>query len=122
MERLTQNAIKASINSKYKKKDRVWTADCIEKLGEYEDLEEQGLLLRMPCKVGDTVYVIGFYCSKPIVYEAIVLNVFIFGENIEFNAKVDEFEINVRLKSSKFGKTVFLTKEEAEQALRQIGE
>lgn len=29
----------------------------LEKLGKYEDLEEQGLLLRLPCKVGDTVYV-----------------------------------------------------------------
>ena len=27
------------------------------KLKEYEDLEEQGLLLKLPCKVGDTVYV-----------------------------------------------------------------
>lgn len=26
------------------------------KLGEYEDLEEQGLLLRLPCKVGDYVW------------------------------------------------------------------
>lgn len=29
-----------------------------EKLKEYEDIEEQGLLLRLPCKVGDTVYAI----------------------------------------------------------------
>ena len=28
------------------------------KLKEYEDLEEQGLLLKLPCKVGDTVYLI----------------------------------------------------------------
>ena len=28
----------------------------IQKLAEYEDLEEQGLLLKLPCKVGDTVY------------------------------------------------------------------
>ena len=28
-----------------------------EKLKNYEDAEEQGLLLRLPCKVGDTVYV-----------------------------------------------------------------
>lgn len=28
------------------------------KLREYEDAEEQGLLLRLPCKVGDTVYVL----------------------------------------------------------------
>ena len=26
------------------------------KLAEYEDLEEQGLLLKLPCKVGDTLY------------------------------------------------------------------
>ena len=31
--------------------------DVCEKLGEYEDLEEQGLLLKLPCKVGDTVYI-----------------------------------------------------------------
>lgn len=32
-------------------------ADLREKLKYYEDAEEQGLLLRLPCKVGDTVYV-----------------------------------------------------------------
>lgn len=31
----------------------------LETLGKYEDAEEQGLLLRLPCKVGDTVYVDG---------------------------------------------------------------
>ena len=30
----------------------------IDKLGKYEDLEEQGRLVKLPCKVGDTVYVI----------------------------------------------------------------
>lgn len=29
----------------------------LEALGKYEDAEEQGLLLRLPCEVGDTVYV-----------------------------------------------------------------
>lgn len=29
----------------------------LEALGKYEDLEEQGLLMKLPCKVGDTVYV-----------------------------------------------------------------
>lgn len=33
-------------------------ADLRERLKEYEDLEEQGLLLRLPCKVGSTVYAI----------------------------------------------------------------
>ena len=30
----------------------------LEALGKYEDAEEQGLLLRLPCKVGSTVYAI----------------------------------------------------------------
>lgn len=33
-------------------------ADLREKLKEYYDLEEQGLLFRLPCKEGDTVYYI----------------------------------------------------------------
>ena len=33
-------------------------AGCLEKSKEYLDLEEQGLLLRLPCKVGDTAYCI----------------------------------------------------------------
>lgn len=28
----------------------------LEKLAKYEDMEEQGLLIKLPCKVGDTVY------------------------------------------------------------------
>ena len=36
----------------------------IEKLGEYEDAEEQGLLLRLPCKVGDTIW-----CIRVRIYE-----------------------------------------------------
>lgn len=31
--------------------------EAIDKLAAYEDAEEQGLLLRLPCKVGDIVYV-----------------------------------------------------------------
>ncbi len=30
----------------------------LEKIIEYEGLEEQGLLLRLPCKIGDTAYVV----------------------------------------------------------------
>ncbi len=30
----------------------------IERLADYENAEEQGLLLKLPCKVGDTVYLI----------------------------------------------------------------
>ena len=35
-----------------------WNEKALKKLKEYEDAEEQGLLLRLPCKVGDTIYYI----------------------------------------------------------------
>lgn len=38
-----------------------------EKLAEYEDLEEQGKLLKLPCAVGDTVWDIDF--GRPCSYE-----------------------------------------------------
>lgn len=31
-------------------------SEALDKLGAYEDAEDQGLLVRLPCKVGDTVY------------------------------------------------------------------
>lgn len=92
----------------------------VEQYKAYNDLEEQGLLLRLPCKVGDTVYAIGFNNNKPIIYESVVLNILITEKEIVFNVKVDEFEINSQLKQSMFGKTVFLTQAEAEQKLKEM--
>lgn len=37
------------------------------KLKDIEDAEEQGLLLRLPCKVGDTLYCITPYVKEPII-------------------------------------------------------
>ena len=36
--------------------DHGLVGQCFEKLANYEDKEEQGLLFNLPCKVGDTVY------------------------------------------------------------------
>ena len=85
-----------------------------EKLKEYEDLEEQGLLLRLPCKVGDTLY-------------RLVPN--LYREYVEI--KIAQFVINkngiyfitdkgVSWSVDKIGKTVFLTKSEAEQKLKEM--
>lgn len=40
------------------KSRRAHLQNAIIRLAEYEDAEEQGLLLRLPCKAGDTVYAI----------------------------------------------------------------
>lgn len=88
----------------------------IEKLATYEDLEEQGLLVRLPCKVGDDLYCI-------VNGEVKKLKVHSFGvpdfEIIDIEFKyVDGFKI-VRF-VGEVGKTVFLTREEAEKKLEEI--
>lgn len=88
------------------------------KLKEYEDLEEQGRLIKLPCKVGDTVY--GISMGKIISLTVNEFSIFCLkGEEI-INAKCqsnDEFRNYVE---REFGKTVFLTRVEAEAKLKDI--
>lgn len=82
------------------------------KLKDYEDLEEQGLILKLPCKVGDTVYYIedGEICELVVYsYDIRPLQKFVRSCN------------GTRLNFKQFGKTVFLTREEAEEALKKAG-
>ena len=72
----------------------------LEKLADYEDLEEQGLLVRLPCKVGTEVYyILGIPNKTPCVIDKCV------------------FELS---DIDKIGKTVFLTREEAEKKLEEM--
>lgn len=104
-----------------------------EKLAAYEDAEEQGLLLRLPCKVGDTVYVVTSPFNvfddieydenmKDEVYEAYVSSVSFYesGEQYRIYAKVTNHFIGAYFRECDFGKTVFLTKEEAEAKLAEM--
>lgn len=96
-----------------------------EKLAEYEDLEEQGKLLKLPCAVGDKVYA---YCSMYGILEYEVDNIVI-SKDVIYQCSsysepigdcpsecLDEIEPDI----SDFGKTVFLTKKEAEVELKKI--
>ena len=93
------------------------------KLGQYEDAEEQGLLLRLPCKVGDTVYIVMRLHYQPNrldmsqykeIEEVEVYHITIGKPYWQINYDEHEFL------PKDFGKTVFLTKEEAEQALADM--
>ena len=77
-----------------------------EKLCEYEDLEEQGRLVKLPCKVGDTVYKADKVREKIKQYKV-----------IHFETDRVDFDNYDSCFLSQFGKTVFLTKEEAEAEL-----
>ena len=96
------------------------------KLAEYEDLEAQGLLLRLPCKVGNTIYVNGILG----VGEAEEYKVIRVDYHSNLATKRSEFYIEALLVSDpensigfydkEIGKTVFLTQAEAEQKLKEM--
>lgn len=89
-----------------------------EKLAMYEDLEEQGRLPKLPCKVEDILY--GISMGKIITLTVNEISIFCMkGEKI-INVKCqsnDEFRNYVE---GEFGKTVFLSKEEAKAAMDKL--
>lgn len=96
-------------------------------LGHYEDLEERGLLLKLPCKVGDMVWdndfgkpcaftITGFslgtgedYIDEPVTEKEIV-----------YYCSNSNGSITGSFAASEIGKTVFLTQTEAEQKLKEM--
>ena len=88
-----------------------------ERLKHYEDLAEAGRLVELPCAVGDTVY--GIFCDK--VYPKRITRIEInphtnpklwIGTKFDFSSgTIDRIDMVL-------GKTVFLTREEAEAALK----
>lgn len=91
-----------------------------DKLGEYERAEEQDLLVRLPCKVGDTVYVKLSACYKFKYTEAQVRDYTHFI-SCGFCVVVTSTEFDkLAIPFSEFGKTIFLTREEAEKKLEEI--
>lgn len=75
----------------------------INKCAEYEDLEEQGFLLRLPCKVKDRFWELNTANGVPYIYPRM-------AHSLQHCVYVLE----------RLGKTTFLTKEEAEQKFKEI--
>lgn len=142
-------------------------SNMLKKLHTYEDAEEQGMLLRLPCEVGDVVYVIttckdfgkvldgtlwnddfsygdatGYYCpyelndscpfeddfeeceggcecfeNKLAIFEDYVESIMLYAdESVVFLGNCGSASF------LDFGKTVFLTRAEAEKALEEMVE
>ena len=94
---------------------------CMNKLAKLEDMEEQSKLLILPCKLGDVLYtnmrVQGWYMrSSRAPYEVKVAFIGINGKNNFFNV-VYENQNMWQFEFSDIGKTVFLTEQEAKEAL-----
>lgn len=95
-------------------------AAILKKLAEYEDLEEQGRLVKLPCKVGDTVY--GINTDRNIVSALKIISVKIYSYAIYFNYQLIDgiYKNIVSFTDFDIGKTVFLTKSEAEAKLKEL--
>lgn len=76
-------------------------AEYLRKLKAYEDLEEHGRLIILPCKVGDTVYHV------------------VQGRIVEVS-NVDLFFLLLSVAENRFNNSVFLTKSEAEAKLKEL--
>ena len=101
-------------------------AEWLEELKSYKDLEEQGLLVRLPCNVGDMVWDNDF--GYPESYE---IKAFSYGycdsyvepdieDQIIFYYENYSGSITGAFPMSEIGKTVFLTREEAEKKLEEM--
>jgi hypothetical protein len=104
----------------------------VDKLAEYEELEESGLLLRLPCKVGDDIY---FIPSKAN-YELNILNEMsennrVYHQKIKKIAITDScwyvesdadsyYGLDILHIGASLGITWFLSQKEAEQALTKM--
>ena len=89
----------------------------INRLAELEDKIENGTLVELPCKVGDEIWEIiqspnGNFISREIIGDFWITEDGIVARTGLYTT--DSIEIE------EFGKTVFLTKAEAEQKLKEL--
>lgn len=99
----------------------------LEKLKEYQQSEEQGRLIKLPCKVGDTVWDNDY--GRPCAY---AITAFSFGEceeyicepvttkEVVFYYANSSGSITGSFAESEIGKSVFLSKSKAEAKLKEL--
>ena len=107
-------------------KEHEQLAEWLEELKTYKEAEGQGLLVRLPCKVGDKVWDNDF--GHPESYE---IKAFSYGycdsyvepdieDEIIFYYENYTGSITGAFPMSEIGKTIFLTREEAEKKLEEM--
>lgn len=97
-------------------------------LKKYKQMEERGSLIKLPCKIGDTVYCIASRYTKCTFYNEEFDEYSCQGCEYECNSKKENYVQDMRAYSfdwiiknlNNFGKTVFLTKSEAEAKLKEL--
>lgn len=103
----------------------VHNAKILKKLGELEDLEEQGRLIVLPCAIGDTIYEV-HYKHKCEICENNNWNCGLRGGNAECVENIVEilerkFDLaHYSIYTQKLRKSYYLTREEAERRLEEL--
>lgn len=99
--------------------------DCFSRLAELEDDLESGKMIRLPCKVGDTVYRVmaDKRIKQPYEYKVI-------GFWYSINNKCNDLHLgryidgvfvsSISVPFSEFNRILFLTKEEAEKKIKEL--
>jgi len=75
-----------------------------------EDAEEQGRLVRVPCKIGDTVWAIRSYHGILHPQQGVVSEMYF---RLDMTLQI----VVKHVTRGELGRTIFLTREEAEEAL-----
>ena len=88
----------------------------LEKLADYEEAEEQGLLVRLPCKVGEKLWCIVNSTIRELRVHHFDMPAF--GTTDIVFRYADGFKLERFV--GEIGKTVFLTREEAEKKLEEM--
>ena len=97
----------------------------IDRAFELLKLEEAGRLVTLPCKVGDTVWTISepwtaAPLKKPLAVEVNATKQYSHGAYINLLFDTRKFSGTRDYNVNNIGKTVFLTREEAEKALEEM--
>ena len=94
------------------------------KLKDYEDDEEQGLLLKLPCKVGDTLYRVNKGAKEPVIMMRVIK---LYIKQIHKDRTVMRIDVinDADMGESCYlpcdiGERIFLTREEAEAKLAEM--
>lgn len=82
--------------------------ECMKKLSEYENAEEEGKLVVLPCKIGTPVYEVLYTLNYGEIGDKAKRQYFIVQQSFCYG------DIH------KLGKTIFLTRKEAQKALEEM--